>query len=139
PAATCVAAHNHPCTATSARQERTRMKATTDHQIDAEQFFASEIRVGRIMTAEDFPEARTPAYKIQVDFGPAGTLHTSAQITHYPLDSLPGRRIVGVVNLKPNRIAGLTSQFLLLGSYDTDGTVRLLSPEPDASPGDLVG
>lgn len=81
------------------------MSATaSNHRINPEQFFACEMRVGRIVTAEDLPEARNPAYKIQVGFGPTGTLQTSAQITHYRQATLHGRLVVGVVNLEPKRI-----------------------------------
>ncbi|MFD7921741.1 tRNA-binding protein [Streptomyces sp. NPDC059740] len=111
----------------------------TTEKIDAGQFFGCELRVGRVTEVEDFPEARNPAYKVAVDFGPAGTLHTSAQVTHYDRDALKDRLVVGVVNLRPKRIAGFRSEFLLLGSYDTEGRAQLLVPAPGAAPGDLVG
>lgn len=107
--------------------------------VDADAFFALDMRVGRIVDVEAFPEARQPAWKLTVDFGPVvGTLRTSAQVTGYAADELTGRLVVGAVNLGPKRIAGFTSQFLVLGSIDPDGTVRLLQPEPGVAPGDPI-
>jgi tRNA-binding protein len=105
----------------------------------ADSFFATDIRVGRVLSVEEFPEARKPAYKIKVDFGPAGVLQTSAQVTDYPVEELKDRLVVGVINLGRKRIAGFTSEFLILGSYDAEGAVHLLSPGPQASPGDVIG
>lgn len=107
--------------------------------VGADEFFALDLRVGRVLEVEAFPEARKPAWKLTVDFGPAvGTLRTSAQVTNYAADELEGRLVVGAVNLGTKRIAGFTSQFLVLGSIDTDGTVRLLRPEEGVQPGDPV-
>jgi tRNA-binding protein len=104
--------------------------------IGAEGFFAVDMRVGRIIEVEDFPEARKPAYKIAVDFGPVvGTLRTSAQVTNYSKDELRGRLVVGALNLGAKRIAGFKSEFLVLGAMDPDGTVRLLRLEDDVQPG----
>ncbi|MEU6602768.1 tRNA-binding protein [Streptomyces flaveolus] len=109
-------------------------------QSDPEHFFSTDIRVGRVVSVEPFPEARRPAYKLRVDFGPlVGELSTSAQVTNYPADELKDRLVVGVVNLGRKRIAGFASEFLLLGSYGKDGKVLLLSPDPGADPGDVVG
>ena len=105
-------------------------------EIGADAFFALDMRVGRVVAVDDFPEARKPAWKLTVDFGPLiGTLRTSAQITNYPRDELMGRLVVGAVNLGSKRIAGFTSEFLVLGSLDPDGLVRLLTPESEAEPG----
>ncbi|MFF8420944.1 tRNA-binding protein [Streptomyces sp. NPDC015680] len=123
----------------SATQSTEGSEEKVREKIDAGQFFACELRVGRVVEVEDFPEARKPAYKVSVDFGPAGILRTSAQVTHYEPESLLGDLVVGVVNLKPKRIAGFPSEFLLLGSYDTDGRAQLLVPAKGAAPGDLVG
>jgi tRNA-binding protein len=112
---------------------------TPADRIPAEHFLSADLRVGRITSVEPFPQARKPAYRIQVDFGPAGTLHTSAQVTNYSPEQLKDRLVVGVVNLPVKRIAGFASEFLLLGSYSADGLVRLLSPEPEAAPGDGIG
>jgi tRNA-binding protein len=107
--------------------------------VDAAHFFALDLRVGRVAAVDPFPEARKPAWKLTVDFGPeVGTLRTSAQVTTYSADELLGRLVVGAVNLGPKRIAGFTSQFLVLGSIDHDGRVRLLRPEAEAQPGDPV-
>ena len=93
-------------------------------------FFDVDMRVGRVVSVEDFPEARRPACKLTVDFGPdVGQLRTSAQITNYSAEELVGRLIVGAINLGPKRIAGFSSEFLVLGGLEPDGTVHLLSVE----------
>jgi tRNA-binding protein len=95
--------------------------------VGADGFFAVDMRTGRVTGVEPFPEARKPAWKLTVDFGPVvGTLRTSAQITNYTVDELMGRLVVGAINLGRKRIAGFTSEFLVLGALDPDGTVRLL-------------
>jgi tRNA-binding protein len=105
-------------------------------QAPADQFFALDLRVGRVLEVEPFPEARDPAWKLRVDFGPAvGVLRTSAKITSYSRDVLEERLVVGAINLPPKRIAGFESEFLILGSLDPDGTVRLLEPGAGAEPG----
>jgi tRNA-binding protein len=104
--------------------------------VGADAFFALDLRVGRVVDVEPFPEARKPAWKLSVDFGPlVGTLRTSAQITNYGADDLRGRLVVGAINLGDKRIAGFTSEFLVLGGLDPDGTVRLLQVEDDVEPG----
>jgi len=105
-----------------------------DVGIDA--FFALDLRAGRVIDVQDFPEARKPSWKIAVDFGPlVGTLWSSAQITNYSRDELLGRRVVGAVNLGSKRIAGFRSEFLILGALDPDGIVRLLQLEDGVEPG----
>lgn len=102
----------------------------------AEGFFAVDMRTGRVTAVEPFPEARKPAWKLTVDFGPVvGELRTSAQITNYTADQLLGRIVVGAINLGRKRIAGFTSEFLVLGALDPDGTVRLLEVPADVAPG----
>jgi tRNA-binding protein len=102
----------------------------------AEGFFALDLRVGRVTAVEDFPKARKPAWKLTVDFGPVvGTLRTSAQITNYDPDELTGRLVVGAINLGDKKIAGFTSEFLVLGALDPDGTVRLLELPDGVEPG----
>ena len=102
--------------------------------IDPASFFAVDMRVGVVTDVEAFPEARNPAWKLTVDFGPViGTRRTSAQVTNYSREELLGRRVVGALNLGPKRIAGFRSDFLVLGSMDPDGLVRLLQVE-DAAP-----
>lgn len=104
--------------------------------VGADRFFALDLRTGRIMDVQDFPEARNPSYKIIVDFGPrVGTLTTSAKVTNYSKEELVGRMIVGAINLGTRRIAGFKSEFLILGSLDPDGTVRLLQLEEGVEPG----
>jgi len=107
--------------------------------VTPEAFFALDLRVGRILAVDAFPEARKPAWKLTVDFGPeVGTLRTSAQITSYAAEELVDRLVVGAVNLGTKRVAGFKSEFLVLGSIDPDGRVRLLQPEPGVRPGDPV-
>ncbi|MDQ3986510.1 MAG: tRNA-binding protein [Actinomycetota bacterium] len=108
--------------------------------VGAAGFFALDIRAGRVVDVVDFSEARNPSWKITVDFGPEiGHLRTGAQIKNYARDDLLGRLVVGVINLGNKRIAGFTSEFLILGTYDPDGTVRLLQVEPEVKPGAVVG
>ncbi|HET7482546.1 MAG TPA: tRNA-binding protein [Actinomycetota bacterium] len=108
--------------------------------VTPDDFFAVDIRAGRIVKVEDFPEARKPAYKITADFGPViGELTTSAQATNYPMEALEGRMIVAAINLGEKRIAGFKSQFLTLGSYSPEGKVLLLGLEDEAEPGAPIG
>lgn len=103
----------------------------TKATVDPGTFFAVDLRVGEVTAVDEFPEARKPARKLTVDFGPVlGTLRTSAQVTNYGVDELLGRRVVGAVNLGDRRIAGFTSQFLVLGGLHPDGTVALLDVDP---------
>lgn len=109
---------------------------TPKDDIDPNDFFAVDMRVGRVVEVEDFPQARKPSLKLAVDFGPVvGVLRTSAQVTNYTHDELKGRLVVGAINLGTRRIAGFKSEFLVLGAMEPDGTVRLLQVEPDVEPG----
>jgi tRNA-binding protein len=104
-----------------------------------EEFERVDMRVGRIVEVEEFPEARRPAWKLRVDFGDElGVRRSSAQITNYPAEELVGRLVVGVVNFPPKQIGPVRSECLVLGTYSRDG-VLLLAPEPDAALGDRVG
>ncbi len=108
-------------------------------QVSFEHFAAVDIRVGRIVEVEDFPEARRPAWKLRVDFGEEiGVRRSSAQIRNYPREELEGRLVVAVVNFPPRQIGPVRSEVLVLGTY-SGGEVLLLSPEPAALPGDRVG
>ena len=111
-------------------------KLPKKEDITADDFFALDLRTGRVTDVQDFPEARNPSYKIAVDFGPqVGTLMTSAKVTNYSKEELLGRLVVGAINLGARRIAGFKSEFLILGSLDPDGTVRLLQLEEGVEPG----
>jgi tRNA-binding protein len=99
-----------------------------------------DMRVGRIVDARDFPEARRPAIKLSVDFGPLGVKRSSAQITdRYAAADLIGRLVVAVVNFPPKQIGPFTSEVLLLGAYNEAGEVILLRPDFDVSPGSRIG
>jgi tRNA-binding protein len=105
-----------------------------------DEFMRVDMRVGRILEAEDFPEARRPAWKLRVDFGDEiGIRRSSAQITNYPREDLVGRLVIAVVNFPPKQIGPVRSECLVLGTYAADGAVLLLSPEPHAEVGDRVG
>ena len=89
-----------------------------------------ELRAGTILEVSDFPQARKPAYKVKVDFGPLGIKWTSAQITkHYTKDELPGRQVVGVINFQAKQIANFMSEFLLTGFADDNGDIILAAVE----------
>jgi len=104
--------------------------------VSAEVFASIDMRVGVVQDVEAFPEARKPAWKLRVDFGPGiGVLQTSAQITNYAADALLGRRVVGVINLGTRRIAGFRSEFLVLGAVEADGSVLLLAPDGESAVG----
>src|SRR5215469_6725308 len=94
-------------------------------------FLAVDIRVGTIVAAEPFPEARKPALKVTIDFGPVvGRKRSSAQIVkHYGCDTLVGRQVAAIVNLSPRQIGKFLSEVLILGFPDVDGEVVLLTPE----------
>lgn len=101
--------------------------------ITYDDFQKVDIRVGRIVRAEPFLEARKPAIKLWVDFGPEiGEKRSSAQLTrHYTPDALIGRLVMGVVNFPPRQIGKVMSEVLVLGAPDTDGEVVLLAPDQD--------
>ena len=100
-----------------------------------------DMRVGRIVGVADFPEARVPAWKLEIDFGPElGVKRSSAQVTHYSRADLEGRLVVGVVNFPPRRIATFESEVLVLGALDPERGVVLLAPdEPGAALGSRIG
>ena len=100
-------------------------------QITFDQFMAVDIRAGTVTDAQPFPEARKPAIKLWIDFGPEiGVKKTSAQITeHYDIEGLVGRQVMAVVNFPPRQIGPFMSEVLTLGAHDADGAVVLLSPD----------
>ncbi len=102
-----------------------------------EDFQKVDVRVGKIIAVQDFPEARKPAYKLTIDFGPEiGVKRSSVQITrHYTKDALVGRLVIGVVNFPPKQIGPFVSEVLTLGVADANGDVVLLSPNRDVPVG----
>ena len=106
---------------------------------NVENFANLDIRVGQILSAEVFKEAKKPAYILKIDFGnDIGVKKTSAQITNYQLDELIGVRCIGVINLGDKQIGPIISQCLILGSINDNGDVLLLQPSPEADLGDKV-
>lgn len=98
------------------------------------------MRVGRVLAVDEFPEARRPAWKLTVDFGPElGTKRSSAQVTHYTREELTGTLVVAVVNFPPRQIGPFMSEVLVLGALDEQHGVVLLRPDGDAAPGDRIG
>lgn len=110
--------------------------------IDVSEFEQADIRVGRVVAAEPFPEARNPSYRLRIDFGPdIGERESAAQLTvTYPdPTALIGRQVVAVVNFPPRRIAGFASQVLVLGAMGDNGEVFLLEPAPASPEGLRIG
>jgi len=100
-------------------------------EISFDDFLAVDIRVGTIVEAEPYPEARKPAYKLRIDFGPdIGIKKSSAQITvHYTIEGLIGQQVAAVVNFPPRQIGKFMSEVLTLGFSDSNGDIVLLQPE----------
>jgi tRNA-binding protein len=98
--------------------------------ITYDDFVAVDMRVGKVVAVDDFPEARKPAWKLTIDFGPEiGVKRSSAQITNYAREELEGRLVVAVVNFPPRRIGPFSSEVLCLGASDEEGRVILLAPD----------
>jgi len=109
-------------------------------EIDFDHFQAVDMRVGRVMAVDDFPEARRPAWKLTIDFGPAiGIKRSSAQITTYRREELLGTLVVAVVNFPPRQVGPFMSQVLVLGAYDDELGIVLLRPDQDAEVGSRIG
>lgn len=110
---------------------------TDTDTISFDDFMKVDIRAGTVIAAEPFPEARKPAYKLTVDFGPEmGTRRSSAQITaHYTPETLVGRRVAAVVNFPPRQIGKFMSEVLVLGFPDAGGEVVLIAPDLDVPNG----
>lgn len=107
--------------------------------IDLQDFIKVDLRVGRIASAEEFPQARKPAYRLTIDFGPLGLRRSSAQITdRYTTAELVGRLVIAVFNLPPRQIASFVSEVLVLGVPDERGQVVLLRPDSDVPLGGRV-
>ena len=108
-------------------------------RIDFDHFSAVDMRVGRVLTVQDFPQARKPAWKLTIDFGPEiGVKRSSAQITHYTREELEGTLVVGVVNFPPRQIGPVSSEVLVLGALDDAQGVILLRPDRDAAIGSRI-
>jgi tRNA-binding protein len=100
--------------------------------ITFDEFLAVDMRVGRVLEVHEFPEARKPAFKLTIDFGPdVGIKRSSAQITNYTREQLEGRLVVAVVNFPPRQIGPFMSEVLCLGASDDEGRIILLAPDAD--------
>jgi tRNA-binding protein len=107
-------------------------------EITFDDFLKVDMRVGRVLAVEEFPEARKPAWKLRIDFGPeVGEKRSSAQITNYAREELEGRLVVAVVNFPPRQIGPVRSEVLVLGAMRGE-TVILLEPREGAEPGDRI-
>ena len=107
--------------------------------IEYADFEKVDMRVGRIVAVEDFPEARRPAWKLRIDFGPElGEKRSSAQVTNYAREELEGRLVVAVVNFPPRQIGPVRSEVLVLGAVADGHPVLLLEPDAGSEPGDRI-
>jgi tRNA-binding protein len=108
-------------------------------EISWDDFAAVDMRVGRVIGIHDFPEARHPAWKLDIDFGPEiGARRSSAQITNYDKEELEGRLVVAVVNFPPKQIGPFTSEVLVLGALDDEKGVILLQPDEEVAVGSRI-
>jgi len=110
-------------------------------EVDPAQFFAVDVRVGRVLRCEPFPEARKPAYRLLIDFGPLGERRSSARLVDlYTPSELEGSLVCAVVNFPPRQVGPVRSEVLVLGAY-VQGSERvgLLRPDGDVRPGDRIG
>jgi tRNA-binding protein len=108
--------------------------------IEFDQFLEVDMRIGRVTDVQEFPEARRPAWKLTIDFGPEiGIKQSSAQITHYTRAELEGSLVTAVVNFPPRQIGPFMSEVLVLGALDPERGVVLLRPDRGATPGARIG
>ena len=108
--------------------------------ISWQDFEKVDMRIGVVTDAKEFPEARRPALRLWIDFGPLGVKHSSVQITaHYRPAELIGRRVVAVVNFPPKQIGPFVSEVLVLGAYNEAGEVILLNSDQPVAPGSKIG
>jgi tRNA-binding protein len=108
--------------------------------IDFDHFMEVDMRIGRVTAVEDFPEARKPAWKLTIDFGPEiGIKRSSAQITHYAREELQDTLVTAVVNFPPRQIGAFMSEVLVLGALDEQRGVVLLRPDRGTEPGSRIG
>lgn len=104
-----------------------------------EDFLKVDMRVGRVTRVEELPEARRPAWKLWIDFGPEiGEKRSSARIASYSREDLEGRLVAAVVNFPPRRVGSFESEVLVLGALDAEGRVVLLAPDADVPPGERI-
>lgn len=104
-----------------------------------EDFQKLDMRVGKVIAVDDFPDARKPAYKLTIDFGPEiGVKHSSVQVTNYKKEDLLGRQVIGVVNFPIKQIGHFFSEVLTLGAEREEGGYELLRPDPDAKLGSRI-
>lgn len=106
--------------------------------ITYDEFAKVDMRVGRIIAVDAFPEAIKPAWKLTIDFGPLGIKKSSAQITNYTKEQLIGREVICVVNFPPKQIGPFVSEVLTLGAERDGGGYELLRPDPDAALGKRI-
>jgi tRNA-binding protein len=106
--------------------------------ITYDDFSKVDMRVGKVIAVDDFPEARKPAWKLTIDLGPLGIKTSSAQITNYKKEDLLGRQVICVVNFAPKQIGPFTSEVLTLGAERDGGGYELLRPDPDAELGKRI-
>lgn len=107
-------------------------------EIGFDDFLKLDIRVGTIIAVEEFPRARNPSWKLQVDLGPLGTRWSSAQVTNYSQEQLLGSQVLCVVNFAPRNIAGFMSEVLVLGLRDESGDIILVSPRSPVPEGEFL-
>lgn len=107
--------------------------------IELQDFEKMDLRIGTVVSAQPFPEARTPAIKLEIDFGELGIKQSSAQITkRYTVEEMTGKQVVGILNFPTMRIAGFKSEVLVLGGVEEAGDVVLLKPDEKVENGTKI-